>query len=119
MNYVSYIACTLAGLILCAISFVGLYNIPAQPIETLTILLEPMGYGANLDNGYLWVLMLLGVWLLLFFWVRVASGIALGLVLLKIIVLNGWVPIAITIGICILLTLVVTTAHFGPSAPDQ
>ncbi|PRY78134.1 hypothetical protein CLV80_10497 [Yoonia maritima] len=120
MNYVSYIACTISGLILCAISFIGIYNIPASPIASLTILLEPSGFGPLFDANYFKGLMVIGFWLILFVWARAAAGAALAMVLFKMIVINGWVPLTITVALCLLLTFVVTISVTpGTTGQDQ
>jgi hypothetical protein len=115
MEYISYIACTTAGLILSAIAFVGLFDISVQPIEAATILLQPSGLGEIFDDIYLWIDLALGFWLILFFWVRTASAIALALVLFKIVLLHGWIPLVLTIGLCLLLTLVIGLTYSSQS----
>ena len=118
MDYVSYIACTISGLILCAISFIGIYNVPADPIASLTILLEPSGFGPLFDANYFKGLMIIGFWLILFVWVRAAAGVALAMVLFKMIVINGWIPLTMTVALCLLLTFVVTI-RIAPDTADH
>ena len=108
----SYVACSFAGLVLFAISLIGIYDLPSRPAEALTVLLEPTGFGSFFDMVYLWSLMFLGIWLVLFVFVRIASGLALVLVLFKILVTNGWLALAVTISLCVLLNMV---RHIAPT----
>ncbi|KJZ20700.1 hypothetical protein [Loktanella sp. S4079] len=111
MHFVSHTVCSLAGLILSAIGFIGLNDIPASPIESLTILLEPLGYGPTFDAYYHRALILLGIWLVAYIWTRAASGIALILVLLKIVVLNGWAYNAMIFGLGLIVMILLATVR--------
>ncbi|WP_157033192.1 hypothetical protein [Loktanella sp. S4079] len=83
----------LAGLILFSIGIVGLGGLSVVPSPTVTMLLTPLGYGALVDNVYYWIMLFLGVWLVVAFYVRPAAFTALTLVVGKSAILKGWLPL--------------------------
>lgn len=105
MQYISYPVCAIAGLLLFGIGFIGATDLPAQPISSLTILLEPLGAGPKMDMIYWEALMVLGFWITLCYWVRVPAGIALCLVIGKIAVVKGVLPLLATTGLVVAVIL--------------
>ncbi len=120
MKFVPYAASTLAGLILFGLGIIGQYHIPAQPIDALTVLLEPTSFGVKFDDFYYFVLSAVGIWLVLYVLPRAASGIALVLVLSKMALIKGWIPVGTTVALCLLLTLIISL-HRTPrrTAPQK
>ena len=93
ISYLSNVVTSLAGLILFCIGSIGLSGLAVDPSPAVTMLLTPMGYGDKLDNLYYWVMLLLGIWLVMFVYVRPAAFTALTMVLGKSVVLKGWLPL--------------------------
>lgn len=103
MYYVSLSASTIAGLILLGIGFIGLSGMPAKPIDRLTILMEPTGFGATFDTIYLATLMLNGFWMIMFFWARAAAIFATTAILTKILIVNGLLALALALLLCVVV----------------
>lgn len=115
MNFLLYVAGTLAGLILFGIGFIGLSGMPVKPVSHLTILLEPTGLSEVVDTLYLQAFVVLGVWLLLSYWVRLAAFCAIIVILSKILLLHGWLPMTLTSGLCLLLSAVIAARVKKPT----
>ncbi len=107
MTFLTYAASTLAGLILFGLGVIGQHQIPAQPLEALTVLLMPTQFGQGFDDAYYMALSAVGVWLVLYFWPRTASGVALFLVLAKMAIMDGWVTVGVTVAACLLFTFII------------
>ncbi|RKF16378.1 hypothetical protein D6850_02130 [Roseovarius spongiae] len=76
------------GIVLFTLAAYGLQGHEFGAHNIVTSLLRPSGYGAGLDTFYLVVLGALGFWLTSGLFVQVASGIALGLVMGKLVLLG-------------------------------
>lgn len=100
MNSLSFAASAISGLVFFGIGFIGLTGMPAHPIEQLTVLLEPTGYGHKVDTAYLVAISITGAWLILFIWARLAATIAMILVLSKIMLEYGLLALAVTVLLC-------------------
>lgn len=100
MNSLSFAASAISGLVLLGIGFIGLTGMPARPIEQLTILLEPTGYGHKVDTAYLIAISITGGWLVLFVWARLAATMAMFLVLSKIMLEYGLLALVLTVLLC-------------------
>lgn len=103
MHFLSYVASAISGLVLCGIGFIGLTDMPAQPVDQLTILLEPTDYGSRFDTAYLAAISLAGGWLILYFQARIAAATAMILILFKIVIQHGVTALALTIVLCALI----------------
>ncbi len=96
-----------AGLLLFGLAVIGFFQIEAQPIEALTILLEPLGMGPNLDQAFHIVMGILGAWLTLGFYTRAAATLALGLILTKVLFIKGVIALSVTIVVCAMVATIV------------
>ena len=81
------------GCLLLVIGLCGTFGIYLQPIAEISFLIEPMGLGAYYDRLYWNGMIIIGMWLVLFFWARAAAICAIGLITLKFMVLKGFFPI--------------------------
>ena len=77
------------GCVLLAIGLSGYFEVFLQPIAEISFLIEPMGFGAHYDQLYWIILTGVGMWLILFLWVRLAAITAIGLIALKWVILNS------------------------------
>ncbi len=103
---ISYYISLVTGLILFGIGMIGVARIPANPIEQITILLEPMGFGPSVDNAYWLGLASIGVWLSLWVYVRIPAILALAMIFFKIAHFEGFIPEALTGALSLLLIVV-------------
>lgn len=108
MNSLSFAASAISGLVLLGIGFIGLTGMPAQPVEQLTILLEPTGHGSAVDTIYMAAITIVGGWLVLFVWARLAAAAAMLLVLSKIMMQYGLLALALTILLCVVIAGAIT-----------
>ncbi|MEL6167577.1 MAG: hypothetical protein AAFR35_02720 [Pseudomonadota bacterium] len=95
----------MAGLLLFFLAVIDLSGMPAKPVESLTILLEPTGLGNTWDTAFFIGLGFLGVWLTLGFFIRTAASLALGLILTKILLVKGLLAFGLTVGICVMISV--------------
>lgn len=77
------------GCLLTAIGLSGYFGVFLHPIAEISFLIEPMGLGPNHDRLYWNILMIVGMWLILCFWVRLAAIVAIGLIAFKSAVLQN------------------------------
>lgn len=103
--HLSYALGVFVGLILFVIGAIGTTGMEAEPIEALTILLEPLGFGATIDNIYWLMLSALGFWITLGLYVRAPAVISICLILVKIVILGGVVPLSLTIVLCLTVSV--------------
>lgn len=103
---ISYYVSLATGLILFGIGIIGVARIPANPIEQITILLEPMGFGDAVDNAYWLGLAAIGVWLSIWVHVRIPAILALVMIIFKIAHFEGVIPEALTGVLSVLLIIV-------------
>ena len=86
MEYCAYICASIAGLVLFCIGIIGLSGAPFALSPSVSVLLEPLGRGAQLDTIYYAALIVLGIWLVLYMQARLAALLALVLVLVKVVI---------------------------------
>jgi hypothetical protein len=83
-------AATLCGVVLFAIGFCGRMGIPLYPVQNISFLTQPMPLSATINNAYWTALAIVGIWLTLYFFVRLAAALALALIGFKWAVLQGY-----------------------------
>ena len=76
------------GFLLLAIGVSGSLGVFLQPIAEISFLIEPMGFGPYYDQLYWKMLTVVGIWLILFFWARLAAISAIWLIAFKWAVLQ-------------------------------
>lgn len=79
------------GSVLLTIGLSGLFGVFLQPIAEISFLLEPMGFSPYYDRLYWYALTVVGSWLVLFFYARLAALTAICLIGFKWVVLNGFI----------------------------
>jgi hypothetical protein len=85
MDYCANICASLAGLLLFCIGVIGLSGMPFAANPAITVMFEPIGTSARLDQLYYLALIVVGIWLVLYLHARMAALLALALVLIKIV----------------------------------
>ncbi|MFU8824251.1 hypothetical protein [Yoonia sp.] len=86
LDYCAHISASLAGLILFTLGVLGLSGMPFAVSPAVTVLLQPLGWESFYDTAYYIAFVLLGFWLVLCVYVRIAGLLALALVFFKIMV---------------------------------
>ena len=71
------------GCLLLAVGLSCSFQVFLQPIAEISFLIEPMGFDPYYDKVYCNSLAVIGIWLVLFFWVRLAAIAAIGLIAFK------------------------------------
>lgn len=84
MDYGAYICASVAGLLLFCIGLIGISGATFALSPAVTVLLQPLGYGDRYDLFYYIAMIVLGVWLVLYLYARLAAILALALILAKI-----------------------------------
>lgn len=79
------------GCVLLTIGLSGIFGVFLQPIAEISFLIEPMGLGPDHDRIYWNALTIVGFWLVLFFYARLAALTAIILIGFKWLVLKGFV----------------------------
>jgi hypothetical protein len=79
------------GCVLLTIGLSGLFGVFLQPIAEISFLLEPMGFGPYYDRLYWNGLTVVGFWLVLFFYARLAALTAICLIGFKWAVLSDFI----------------------------
>jgi len=89
-TFVAQSAAALVGIVLMAIGVSGRLGLPLYPVEDISFLMQPMPLG-DAVNGYYWLLLaLVGFWLILFVYPRLASAVAIALIAFKWAALQGY-----------------------------
>lgn len=81
------------GCVLFVIGLTSSMGLVPQPISELSFLTLPTDMAPKYDQFYWNTLTLVGVWLVLFVYVRLAAIAAIALISVKIALLNGWLPV--------------------------
>jgi hypothetical protein len=89
---VSYAVSMFVGCLLLIIGLCGSFGVFLQPIEEISFLIKPTGLGPYFDRLYWNILAIDGVWLILFFWARLAAIVAIVLIVFKWAILYSFVP---------------------------
>lgn len=89
---VSQGAATFVGCVLFAIGFSGVVGVSLSPIDAVSFLNVPTGFGAAFDQKYWAALIVVGIWLVLFVAPRLAAFTAILLIVAKWLILNDLVP---------------------------
>lgn len=89
-DYIAQTAATLVGIVLVAIGISGRLELPLYPIDRISFLAQPMPVADAINHYYWTVLALVGLWLILFILPRLAAGVAIGLIAVKWVVLQGY-----------------------------
>lgn len=79
------------GCVLLTIGLSGLFGVFLQPIAEISFLLEPMGFSPYYEQLYLYALTVVGSWLVLFFYARLAALTAICLIGFKWAAINGFI----------------------------
>ncbi|MGJ8686830.1 MAG: hypothetical protein ACSHWQ_05075 [Spongiibacteraceae bacterium] len=80
---------TVVGLVLFLIGLSGVTSLFLQPIEQISFLLTPLEVPAFYNQLYWQALILVGIWLTIFYFARIAATIAIALISGKWLMLNG------------------------------
>jgi len=83
-------AATLAGAVLLAIGLSGRMGLPLYPVDNISFLMQPMPLSAAINHIYWTTLAIVGIWLILYVFVRLAAAVALALIGIKWAVLQGY-----------------------------
>ena len=86
-RFVSQVSATFVGCVLFAIGVSGIFGLEIRPIEPISFIAQPTELGSSFDKNYWYLLALVGVWLILFSFVRAAALVALVLIVGKWLIL--------------------------------
>jgi hypothetical protein len=87
----SQVVSMFVGCVFLTIGLCGLFGVLIRPIAEISFLIEPLGTGPYHDQLYWNAMIFVGVWLILFLWVRLAAIAAIVLIAFKWAVIRGLV----------------------------
>lgn len=79
----------LVGLVLFVVGLSAATGLVLQPISQISFLVTPMDVPAFYNQLYWQALSLVGIWLTMFYFARIAAAIAIALISGKWLILNG------------------------------
>lgn len=91
--YVAQGASTFVGCVLFAIGLAGMAAVPLYPIDSISFLVQPTGLGPAFDQYYWIASMVVGLWLVLFVFARLAALAGIILIVGKWAILKGILPV--------------------------
>ena len=89
----SQTASIFVGCVLFIIGLTSSMGVVLQPISELSFLTTPTDMAPKYDQLYWNTLTLVGIWLVIFVYVRLAAIAAIALISVKFSFLNGWLPL--------------------------
>ena len=90
-HYISQTFASLVGCVLFIIGIIGIMGGNLYPVQSISFLARGTEQGAKFDQLYWAALILVGIWLILFVYARLAAGTAIILILTKGAILHDWI----------------------------
>lgn len=86
---ISQFASIFVGSLLFIIGLCGTFGVFIRPIAEISFLIEPLGLAPHYDELYWYACIFVGVWLVLFLWIRIAAIAAIALIIFKGAMVNN------------------------------